>query len=41
MQKYRDVFNGLGVLGNDYDLTLRKDAVPVVHPPRRVPLAIR
>ena len=40
-QEYKDVFSGLGTLGKDFNLTLRNDAVPVVHAPRRVPIALR
>ena len=36
-----DVFTGVGCLGHEYNLELKDDAVPVVHPPRRVPLAYR
>ena len=37
---YKDTFEGLGKLHEPYDICLRPGAVPVVHPPRRVPLAI-
>ena len=34
--EFGDVFKGLGNLG-DYHITLKEDATPVIHPPRRVP----
>ena len=37
---YKHTFEGLGKLHEPYDICLRPGAVPVVHPPRRVPLAI-
>ena len=37
---YKDNFSGLGKLHEPYDLCLRPGATPVVHPPRRVPLAL-
>ena len=39
--KYKSTFNGIGTLGEEYDLTLIEDATPVIHAPRRVPLAIK
>lgn len=35
-----DVFNGLGQFKEPYDIKLKPDVSPKVHPPRRVPLAI-
>ena len=34
--EFDDVFKGLGNLG-DYHITLKDNAIPVIHPPRRVP----
>ena len=28
-------------MGGDYDIILKENSVPVVHPPRRVPIAIK
>jgi len=38
--KFPDVFNGTGKLHGPYHLEIEADAVPVVHPPRKVPIAI-
>lgn len=40
-QEYNDVFEGIGQLEGEYKLQLDPNAVPVVHPPRRFPVAIR
>ena len=40
VQEYDDVFQGLGCLGVEYKIKLRDDAVPVIHAPRRVPVAL-
>ena len=37
---YSDVFNGLGLFPGECTIHLDPDAVPVVHPPRRVPQSI-
>ena len=39
--KFPDVFNGTGKLHGSYHLEIEADAIPVVHPPRKVPIAIR
>ena len=39
--KFPDVFNGTGKLDGQYNLEIEADAVPVVHPPRKVPIAIK
>ena len=41
LNQYRSTFKGLGSLGSDYELTLKDDAVPVVHAPRRVPITLK
>ncbi|KAK8756670.1 hypothetical protein V5799_000628 [Amblyomma americanum] len=38
---FPDLFQGTGCVGRQYRMVLRADAVPVVHPARRVPLALR
>lgn len=39
--KFQDVFTGLGLLEGDYHLQLDPNAKPVIHAPRKVPLAIK
>ena len=39
--KFPDVFNGTGKLHGSYHLEIEADAIPVVHPPRKVPIAIK
>ncbi|XP_052783396.1 uncharacterized protein K02A2.6-like isoform X1 [Mya arenaria] len=41
ISKYHDVFTGLGTLPGECDIHIKSDAIPVVHPPRRVPIAIK
>ena len=41
LQEYRDVFEGIGCFGGEYHVTLDPTIPPVVHPPRRVPVALR
>ena len=38
---YQDVFTGLGRLDGDYHLQLDPEVKPVIHPPRKVPIAIK
>ncbi|KAL0867464.1 hypothetical protein ABMA27_008251 [Loxostege sticticalis] len=38
---YEDVFNGIGCLPGQYSITLKDDAEPVIHAPRKLPFAIR
>ena len=40
-QKYKKVFTVLGTMGEEFNITLKENSTPVIHPPRRVPLAIR
>ncbi len=40
-QKYNDVFKGLGCVTEKVHLKIKPESVPVVHPPRRVPVALR
>ena len=40
-KKYSDVFDGIGQLPGECEIYLRPNATPVVHPPRRVPVALR
>ena len=41
ISQYSDVFQGLGSLPGECELRLEADATPVVHPPRKVPHALR
>lgn len=42
LQEYSDVFTGLGkIKGVEHTIRLKPDAIPVVHPPRRVPVKLR
>lgn len=39
---YKDVFTGTGEFPDEpYHITLKENAVPVIHPPRRVPLSLQ
>ena len=38
---YSDVFDDLGLITGECKIHLDPNAIPVVHPPRRVPIAIR
>lgn len=41
VDQYSDVFQGFGVLPYTYKIQLKYDAQPVIHAPRRVPVALR
>ena len=41
LEKYDDVFDGLGALPGAYKIAIDEQAQPVGHAPRRVPLALR
>ena len=41
MQEFKDVFTGIGLFPGECIIHLKQDAVPVVHPPRKVPVALR
>lgn len=41
LKDYPDVFQGTGKLEGQYNLEVREDVQPVVHPPRRVPVALK
>ncbi|GFU11707.1 retrovirus-related Pol polyprotein from transposon 297 [Trichonephila clavipes] len=42
IKQYKDVFTGVGEFPNEpYHITLKDNAVPVIHSPRRVPLALQ
>ena len=39
-QQYGEVFQGLGEMEQEYEIQLDENVQPVVHPPRKVPIAI-
>ena len=41
LREYTDVFEGLGCLAGNYRIEIDTTVKPVVHPPRRVPCALR
>lgn len=41
LKNYPDVFQGTGKLKGQYNLEVREDVQPVIHPPRRVPVALK
>ena len=41
LKEFADVFEGTGKLQGKYHLKLDENATPIVHPPRKVPLAIK
>ncbi|GFT02203.1 transposon Ty3-I Gag-Pol polyprotein [Trichonephila clavipes] len=42
IKQFKDVFTGVGEFPNEpYHITLKGNAVPVIHPPRRVPLTLQ
>ena len=41
LENFSDVFEGLGCLSTEYKIQLEKDAKPVVHPPRKIPFAMK
>lgn len=41
VQRFHDVFKGLGCLPYTYKIELKEDAKPVIHAPRRIPAPLR
>ncbi|KAK7939091.1 hypothetical protein WMY93_002417 [Mugilogobius chulae] len=41
VKKYSDVFHGVGCLPNTYKIQLKDNAEPVIHPARKVPVALK
>ncbi len=41
VDEFSDVFNGLGKFSEPYNISLKPEAVPVIDPPRWVPLSLR
>ncbi|CAB4045861.1 Hypothetical predicted protein, partial [Paramuricea clavata] len=40
-EKYSKCFDGLGRISDPYHIKINSDATPVVHPPRKLPSALR
>ena len=40
LKQYSDLFTGLGLVKGSYHITVAKNAVPVIHAPREVPMTI-
>lgn len=40
VQEFSDVFTGIGNISKEYHIELEPDAVPVIHPARRLPVAM-
>lgn len=41
LENYSDVFEGLGCLSTEYKIQIDKEAKPVIHPPRKIPYALK
>ena len=41
LQQYHDVFSGLGELPGEYTIQTKANSVPVINPPRRLPVSLR
>ncbi len=41
LDEYADVFNGIGCFEKKHHVELKEDAKPVIHPPRKVPIALK
>lgn len=41
VREYKDVFQGIGCLPNQYKIQLKENAEPVIHAARKVPLALK
>ncbi|XP_067122089.1 uncharacterized protein [Centruroides vittatus] len=40
LSQYKDVFKGLGCLPGEYEISVNKDIVPVIEPPRKIPFML-
>ena len=40
IEDYKDIFEGVGKLGKEYNIKLDESVTPTVHAPRRVPFAL-
>ena len=41
IENYKDLFTGIGCLEGEYSIKIDRSVTPTVHPPRKVPLAIK
>lgn len=41
MNTYAELFSGLGCFQEKYEIKLKENAIPIAHPPRRVPHAMK
>lgn len=41
VKEYKEVFKGIGCLPGEYKIKLKEDAEPVIHPARKVPVALK
>lgn len=41
MEEFSDVFKGIGLFPGECNIHIEPNAAPVIHPPRRVPIALR
>lgn len=41
LKRYKSCFQGVGLFPGEYHIHLREGAIPVIHPPRRVPEALK
>ena len=41
LQQYSDVFDGIGCFQGTYHISVDPKVPPVIHPPRRIPLALK
>ena len=41
LKNFRDVFEGIGELQGEYTIKTTPDVLPVVHPPRKLPIALQ
>lgn len=41
LHDFKDVFEGVGCLPGEYEIQLKDNAHPVIHPPRKLPIALR
>jgi transposase InsO family protein len=41
LREYSDVFKGIGCFDGECHITIDKNVPPVIHPPRRIPVALR
>ena len=40
-EMYLEIFNGLGKLTEEHDIHIKENATSVIHPQRKIPVAVR